>query len=180
MIKNHTSNFFILTGAPGAGKTSLIQQLQRTGHHCVAEPGREILAEQRAINGSGLPEKDTQLFIDLLLARSIEKFQGVTDTDRPIFFDRGVPDIIAYAAYYKLDLSPFESAANTYRSARKVFVLPPWEEIYANDDERKMTFAESMNFQELILDAYKNLDYELVTLPLDTVEARTAFILSEI
>jgi predicted ATPase len=66
------TNLFILTGAPGSGKTSILGRLGNE-FRCVNEPAREILAEQRATGGSGTWDQDASLFVHLLLQRSIEK-----------------------------------------------------------------------------------------------------------
>lgn len=46
MIKH---NYFILTGAMGSGKSTILAKLAEAGVHCVPEPTRAILAEQRLI-----------------------------------------------------------------------------------------------------------------------------------
>ena len=75
---------FILTGAPGGGKTAI---LSRIGDEIrtIAEPAREILAEQRAIGGRGTPEQDPDLFVQLLLERSIQKHAALSEGDGPNF-----------------------------------------------------------------------------------------------
>jgi predicted ATPase len=66
------SNLFILTGAPGSGKTAILARLgNEVG--CVDEPAREVLAEQRATGGRGTWDQDASLFVHLLLQRSIQK-----------------------------------------------------------------------------------------------------------
>ena len=47
----------------------------RLGFLGVDEPAREILAEQRAIGGCGVADKDPQLFCDLMLERAITDYQ---------------------------------------------------------------------------------------------------------
>jgi predicted ATPase len=47
-------NRFVVTGAPGSGKTPILRELVRLGFLGVNEPAREILAEQRAIGGDGI------------------------------------------------------------------------------------------------------------------------------
>jgi len=39
-------NFFVFTGGPGVGKTTLIRHLQRLGEQVVAETHRAVIAEQ--------------------------------------------------------------------------------------------------------------------------------------
>jgi predicted ATPase len=59
---------FILTGAPGSGKTAILSRLI-DGFRCVDEPAREVLAEQRATGGRGTWDQDLSLFVHLLLQR---------------------------------------------------------------------------------------------------------------
>ena len=53
MTKQHQDNYFILTGAMGAGKSTILKKLRKLGLPCIDEPARQILAEQRAISGLG-------------------------------------------------------------------------------------------------------------------------------
>ena len=69
-----TANLFVLTGAPGAGKTAILDRIG-AGIRRVGEPAREILAEQRAVGGAGTHDRDPSLFVDLLLERSIDKHE---------------------------------------------------------------------------------------------------------
>lgn len=38
-----SDRFFVVTGGPGAGKTSLITELARRGFHKIREPGHAII-----------------------------------------------------------------------------------------------------------------------------------------
>src|SRR5215467_14842919 len=67
--------FFVLTGAPGSGKSTIVTVIQHLGFSCIEEPARQILAEQRSINSAGLPEKDPRLFTELMLSRSIYQYK---------------------------------------------------------------------------------------------------------
>lgn len=53
------SQQFIITGCPGSGKTTLINYLRDIGFTCVDEPARQVIAEQRAIQGNGLSNKNS-------------------------------------------------------------------------------------------------------------------------
>ena len=86
---------FVVTGAPGSGKTSILWELVRLGFLGVNEPAREILAEQRANGGNGVYDKHPQLFCDLMLERAIVDYQRLGGAGEPAFFDRGIPDMVA-------------------------------------------------------------------------------------
>ncbi|HET7498792.1 MAG TPA: AAA family ATPase [Candidatus Eisenbacteria bacterium] len=165
---------FILTGAPGGGKTAILARLG-PGIRPVAEPAREVLAEERAAGGRGTPDQDAGRFVELLLARSIEKYEAA-GSGEPVLYDRGIPDCVGYAVHLGADPSPGVEAAVRYRYHPQVLVLEPWEAIYTTDDERKMTYAQAVGFHEELLEGYRNAGYELITVPREPIEQRIAFI----
>jgi predicted ATPase len=170
-----TADLYILTGAPGSGKTAILDHLAG-GIRCLGEPAREILAEQRSAGGSGTPDRDPSLFVDLLLRRSIDKHRAAQGWEGPAIFDRGVPDCVAYATLMGVDPAPSVLASQTYRYHSEVLVLRPWEEIYRVDDERTMSFADTAPFHRALTDAYERAGYILVEVPRDSIEGRAAFV----
>lgn len=169
------NNFFIITGAPGVGKSTLISCLART-HSVEMEPARSVIAEQRSINGDGVWDKDRKKFVELLLEKSINQFLN-NNQSRPVFFDRGIPDCLAYASYGGLETQAFVLAAQQYRYNKKVFLLSPWEEIYTTDLERNMKFSEVLVFHDHIVSFYNQFGYQLVLVPNLGLEDRVNFIL---
>ena len=174
-----STDLHILTGAPGSGKTAILDTIGAE-LICVGEPAREIIAEQRAIGGDGTSDRNASLFVDLLLQRSIEKHVAAQIGTAPVLFDRGVPDCIAYASVMGIDPSPSVRAAEQYRYRDEVFLLEPWEEIYTVDDERTMSFADTFPFHDALVDAYERAGYVMVEVPRGSVERRVAFILDSI
>ena len=169
------NDLFILTGAPGTGKTAILNSLGSDAR-CVDEPAREILSEQRSAGCAGTPGRDPSLFVELLLRRSIEKYEAARRWEGSVVFDRGIPDCIAYASVLGADPAPSTRAAEVYRYHREVFVLEPWEGIYTVDDERTMSFADTLTFHEALVDAYERAGYVLVGVPRDPIENRVTFV----
>src|SRR5579862_6324147 len=161
---NH-DKFFILTGAPGSGKTTLLQHLRTLGFQAIAEPARQILAEQRSIGGDGLPGRDTRLFVDLMLSRMIGEYNRPEASTAPIFFDRGIPDAVVYASLFGIDYPPGQNAARKYRYNPLVFFAPAWEEIYRQDEERTVSFQVASQFDPALREIYRQLGYVLIDLP---------------
>jgi predicted ATPase len=167
----------VITGPPGSGKTPIVRELVALGFTGVAEPAREVIAEQRASGGDGVYDKDPRLFWSLMLSRAVADLERMRNADGPVFFDRGIPDLIGYAQLFELDASAATSAAATYRYHDVVFALPSWPDIYVTDSERKMTFESAEAFGEHVHDVYVELGYTVVAVPRDTVVARARFIL---
>lgn len=98
-----------------------------------------------------------------------------------VVFDRGVVDVIGYLRLVGLSVPKhMENAATRFRYNRRVFIAPPWEEIYRQDRERKQDFAEAVRTYEVMLAAYGEYGYELIELPKASVERRMQFILQKI
>jgi predicted ATPase len=170
-----SADLHILTGAPGSGKTAILDNIA-ADIRCVGEPAREILAEQRAIDGDGTSDGNASLFVELLLQRSIDKHVSARTGNVPVLFDRGVPDCIAYASAMGIDPSRSIRAAERYRYHDQVLMLPPWEEIYTVDDERTMSFADTLPFHDALVDAYERARYVIVEVPRGSIELRAAFV----
>ncbi|NRA69123.1 MAG: AAA family ATPase [Pseudobacteriovorax sp.] len=169
----------IITGTPGTGKTSLITELSKRGFSTVAEPTRKVLKEQLEKNGPALPSKDPYLFVKTMLDFSLQEYQRYADSLDMIFFDRGIPDLIAYAQRFGVDTEVFVRAATSYRYQNKVFILDPWEAIFVNDDERRLSFDMALAFHDQIVSSYKLVNYELISVPKNSVEERADFVLSK-
>ena len=169
------SNLFILTGAPGSGKTAILGRLGNE-FRCVDEPAREILAEQRATGGSGTWDQDASLFVHLLLQRSIEKHAMARRSEGTVIFDRGTPDCIVYAVRAGADPTPSLEAVDVYRYQPHVLFLEPWSDIYETDEERIMSFEDTVSFSQALRDVYERSGYTLVDVPRDPIADRAAFV----
>ena len=173
-------SLIILTGPFGSGKSTLLQHLRTLGFQGIEEPARPILAEQRRIKGTGLPDKDPRLFVDLMLSRMIGDYHRKETVSKRVFFDRGVPDMLAYAAVFGFDYPQGRNAANVYRYHRRVFFAPAWEQIYTTDEERTISYHGTRAFEDELRQVYQQYEYELIDLPCVPVEERAEFIQSRL
>lgn len=174
-------NGYVFTGGPGAGKTSVITALAAKGFAVVPESGRQIIQEQVASGGAALPWANRELFRDRMLAAALQDFERQVNNGRPVFFDRGIPDLIGYSKLENLPVpAVLEEHAATMRYHPRVFIFPPWEEIYRGDTERKQDYATAVATYEAMQAAYTGSGYTLVTVPPAGIADRVAFILDNL
>lgn len=101
------NNFYIITGGPGVGKTTVIDELQHVGFLTIREEARRIIKEQLTVGGDGVPWKDKTLYARLMLNASAMTFEEITNTERvePVFFDRGLLDVVCYMDMESIPMS---------------------------------------------------------------------------
>jgi len=167
--------FYIITGGPGAGKTTLLNELLKNGYSCIPEAARVIIKEQVATAGDALPWKDTVQYSQLMLNRSIDLYLATPPGIH--FFDRGIADTLAYARLIHIPVTAgMEDAVSRFRCNKKVFLLPPWEEIYQTDEERKQDFAEAVRTHDVLAATYSDYGYELISVPRLSPHERAQFV----
>lgn len=171
-------HFYVFTGGPGSGKTTILEALRKKGFQIVEEVGRQIIQEQVSMDGMALPWRDKEKFRDLMLSRSIDTYTQVSEQEKSVFFDRGIPGLIGYSKLEGLKVSShLEEAVQNFRYNQKIFVTPPWREIYQNDRERKQTYEVAVATYEAVTAAYLANGYEIVEIPRNSVEERVEFVL---
>jgi predicted ATPase len=169
--------FFIVTGGPGSGKSTLIEALTAQGVAHMPEAGRAIIQDQVAIGGTALPWSDRAAYAELMLSWEMRSYREAQWVTGPVLFDRGAPDILGY-----LKLSGLPAPAHIRRAAeglrynRQVFLAPPWPEIFVQDAERKQSVEEAEATCRALVEVYSELGYELVTLPMAPVPERARFV----
>jgi predicted ATPase len=171
----------VITGGPGAGKTSLIDALERRGFPRTIEAGRAIIQDQMRTGGTALPWDDREAYAQLMLAWEERSHNAAETLAGPVFFDRGVPDIVGYLRLCGLPVpAPIEAAARRLRYDPLVFIAPPWPEIFTGDAERKQDFAEAVLTHAVMVQVYAELGYTLAELPRASVEDRVDFVLEHV
>lgn len=179
-IQQKKLNYFLFSGGPGAGKTTVIEQLEREGHRTVPEMARTIVRHQNAIGSNATHYGDRIRYTQLMLEKSIQDYEQHLTIDEPIYFDRGLPDLYCYNEEFCGGVLPaVQQAIEQYRYNPVVFIFPPWPEIYCHDTERKQDFDEAIKTWKAVMDGFKTCGYKPIEVPKMSVEERVQFILTE-
>lgn len=179
MMPQQTDRLIMITGGPGAGKTSLIEALAAAGHAVRPEAGRAVIRNQQMMGGRGLPSVDPGLFAELMLAADLRSHAEAVAGHGKVFFDRGLPDIVGYLTLCGWPIPDHvDRVARDLRYRRTVFIAPPWREIFAQDAERKQDFAEAERTYAAMAETYPRYGYALVELPRASVAERVIFVLN--
>jgi predicted ATPase len=176
-----TTKKYIITGGPGAGKTSLLQALHTAGYHCSEEASRRLIAEEVRNRSQCLPWINLSCFAGKVLDRMVTLYEQTAAHAGITFFDRGIPDIIAYLKAAALPVDDrYYTALRKHPYQPLVFILPPWKAIYVNDAERWQTFEEAVHLYSTIKETYRALGFTLVEVPWESVANRMNFMLEAI
>lgn len=171
----------VITGGPGSGKTTLINALEARGLVVEPEAGRTVIREQQAVGGDALPWADRIAFAEAMLDHDLTAHARHSTAMEPVFFDRGIPDVIGYLNLCGLPVPPkVDTAAKTNRYRATVFIAPFWPDIFVQDAERRQDADEARRTFEAMALTYPAYGYDLIELPRSTVEDRVAFILDRI
>lgn len=169
----------VISGCSGGGKSTLLAELKARGHAVVEEPGRRIIAEETARGGTALPWVDLAAFLHRAIDMALADRVAAAEHDGWVFFDRGLID--AASALEALTGEPVlrrVSAAHRYHP--RMFMAPPWPEIYATDADRRHGFDAAVAEYHRLTVAFAALGYEIVTLPKISRSARADFVLASL
>ncbi len=171
----------VITGAPGTGKSTVIKQLEVEGYTCMHEISRQIIKEAQRLGTEQLFLTEPLLFSDKLLTGRIEQYKESNQFDNQwVFFDRGIPDVQAYLNYIGMDYpDDFPEKGRVY-PYDFIFLMPPWEDIYHNDNERYESFEQALAIHNHLERLYESFGYRVVEVPKGSVESRVEYIINVI
>lgn len=178
----------MITGGPSTGKTSVIENLQNAGYLCYPEVIRQMTLEAK--NDGVLSNFQTNPIASVsnpldfntkILTARLDHFNESVNQNEPIiFFDRGMPDVLAYMDYYGQNVPKEFTTVVKKNRYHKVFLLPMWQDIFVPDDERFENYDEALKINECLHSTYRKLGYDVTVVPKSSVEERTAFIIQNI
>ena len=168
---------YVLTGAPGSGKTVLAEALRERGHAVVAEAATDVIADLRA---QGVDEawREPAMFADKILAVQIERQRAATGAVQ--VYDRSPLCTLALARWLGSEPTAALSAEAERLTAEgiyqpEVFLVQPLGFVTPTA-ARRISYADSLRFAAVHEDVYREYGFTLVEVPPVPVAQRVALV----
>lgn len=177
-MKGMENNWYVITGAPSSGKTTIINLLKNKGFNVVYEMAR-IYIDQKISEGKKIEEirGDEATFQEKILKLKIEAEKKLSK-EEITFFDRGIPDSDAYATLRGARQNDFLKQAIIHSRYKKVFLLDLLE--YEKDYARTETLEEQTKIHNLLEESYRKTNVDIVRVSVMPPAERLDFILNNL
>lgn len=179
MTKTTPNSWFVITGAPSSGKTTLLAELDKLGYKTIPEAARQLIDEalERGMSVEKLRADERQFQIDI--AKLKQKIEDSLDKNTVVVFDRGMHDTLAYMRNYDFAMEPWMIQLMEQANYQKVFLLEPlpnFERDYARTEDAD--FVHSID--RLLQMAYAEYGMQPIVVPAVNVADRVKLIVDEI
>jgi predicted ATPase len=156
---------FILTGAPGSGKTAIIRQLELRGFSVVEEAATDVIALEQA-RGVAEPWRHPSFIDSVAKLQRRRQVRTSGDTEEIQFHDRSAVCTAALAAYLGYprsnillrELKRIETDAVFQKCVYFIqtlgFVTPT--------QARRISFEDTLRFERVHEETYRSFGFELV------------------
>jgi predicted ATPase len=168
---------YILTGAPGVGKTAILRQLELNGHTVVEEAATDVIALEQAL-GQPEPWRDPS-FVDKVVALQRKRHLAI-HAPGTTFVDRSPVCTLALCRYSALPaprhlLEEIERMAAEHLYERTAFFVRNQGFVQATA-ARRISFEESLVFERIHELTYCESGFDLVEVPAAPLPVRVAII----
>ena len=164
-----------ITGAPATGKTTLSAALESLGYPVFHEQAREIIQQSLDEGTDILPWKDLIAFTEVVWQLRNQQYSNAV-LGKINFYDRTNLDAYAYLIKGETQLTKKWSEELEQTHFDAVFFLPVWPEIHSLDKQRMETLEDCIEVDGYLKQAYREKGYDLIEVPMLSVEERIAFI----
>ncbi len=172
-------NWYVITGGPSTGKTTLQQELAKLGYATVDEAARLVIDDAIAKGTAVIDLRDDEKrFQDDVVRRRLV-LEARAPTDTTVVLDRGMQDSLGYYRYY--DFKVEDWIMDHMKAARygKVFLMEPLgitKPDYARTEVRDF----NDHITDLLAEAYREYGMEPIRVAPVSVEERLKIVLAHL
>ncbi len=175
----NSNNWYIITGAPNSGKSTLIKLLADREYKTIDEAARIFIdreiargEELKDIRNNEINFQKKILEIKIQLEKKIPKKEIV-------FWDRGIPDSEAYYKLQGIALDNYLKKAIENSVYKKIFLLDylPYQKDYSRIESEE----EQIKLHRLLRDVYGKINVPVIEVSkMNSAEERLGFILNNL
>ena len=170
---------FIITGAPGAGKTAIFRQLELDGFSVVEEAATDVIAAAQAL-GRVEPWTHPSFIDEVAHLQRDRQIRASYQPDEVQFHDRCAVCTAALAVYLRYPFSPFlatelERIKKEAIYQNRVFFIRNLDFITPTE-ARRISFEETVRFEKIHEETYRDFGFELVSVEPTSLVERVSII----
>lgn len=170
---------FILTGAPGAGKTAILRQLELDGFSVVEEAATDVITAAHA-RGTDQPWIRSSFIDEVAKLQRDRQIRASHQPDAIQFHDRCVVCTAALAVYLGHGTTPFlrgelERIQREAIYERRVFFVRNLGFITPTE-VRRISLEETLRFEKIHEETYREFGFEPISVEPGSVTERSGWI----
>ncbi len=172
------TNWYVITGGPSSGKTTMVNMLKDEGYKTTIEHARHYIDLQK-VEGKTIEEiRKNQLefqrgILDMQIAQ-----EEALDPNEVVFLDRALPDELAYYRFLNLPIDEELKNALDKFVYKKVYILDPLPLV--KDYARIEDEAAQKAIHNLLTEVYESMQSPVVHVAVMEVEERMKFIIKNL
>ena len=176
LINMIDTKWYVITGGPSSGKTKTIEYLAFWGYPVIPEAARILIDNERSKGRTTEQIRANEAEFQRIVLQMKIDVENRIPVDRITFFERGIPDSIAYYRVCGEDTKPAIRASQK-RKYKGIFLLEqlPFEKDYARVEDERL----ANELSRLIHNSYSTLGYNVISVPPKSIDKRTKYILSK-
>jgi predicted ATPase len=170
---------YVLTGTPGSGKTAIALALERAGYLVVPEAATDVIALAQA-RGCAMPEQEAEFVAEITALQRQRQISLAPPGCGTMFFDRSPVCTLALARFLSRPVPPglvaeLDRITRERVYERAVFFIRN-QGFAAPTAARRISFADSLLFERVHEEAYRECGFELIEVPAGPLPRRAALI----
>ncbi len=170
------NNFYVFTGGPSSGKTTVLKLLEEKGFLTSYEPARIFIEEQIRKGKEASEIRKNELEFQLkILTLNIQREKQFS-SDEIVFMDRAIPDSFAYIKHAGGNSKKLIKKMNGKLSYKQVFLfrmLP-----FVKDHARVENHRQAKQIEKLLIETYNRVGLRPIIVPVMSPRKRLKFILN--